>query len=287
MENRKTLFRQQTRRQETPHKERSASASTTPHETGSGYCTFCGASMDKDEQLCTECGNPRAGVVCPHCGTLNFRSFCRECGAPLNELAQEALQKAVSDPRVIHSRTLARELEELKDRIVALLQEDGHEEPGVDGSEGLTEEDLRLLAHYDELFCGAVAPSTTPAVPPIAKPIPRIEHRRKGQVDRDLLKAALDEYQQKKAEMQAALDALLPDPQDPPEIQRNFLCACKQEICSFKREKVRKTMGWVCNLCGYLHHEPSECVQPELGGKWIYRDEEVITRTSQIVTLYI
>ena len=41
------------------------------------HCTFCGAPMIPGEKFCSECGNAVGGIVCPKCGTLNFRSFCK------------------------------------------------------------------------------------------------------------------------------------------------------------------------------------------------------------------
>ena len=46
-------------------------------------CSFCGAALQGDEAYCPECGNPRGGIVCPRCNTMNEFAFCKQCGLPL------------------------------------------------------------------------------------------------------------------------------------------------------------------------------------------------------------
>ena len=80
-----------------------------------GKCTFCGAPMEPGETICEECGMPADGVVCPNCGTLNFRPFCSKCNSPLNRTALRTVEKAMEDPKVqqaAHLMDQAAELEE-------------------------------------------------------------------------------------------------------------------------------------------------------------------------------
>ena len=86
-------------------------------------CSFCGEALEDDESFCTSCGNPRQGIKCPTCGTLNFRSFCRHCNTPLNELAQKAIEKARRHPIVARTKQLAQELQELQERIQQMVSD--------------------------------------------------------------------------------------------------------------------------------------------------------------------
>lgn len=77
------------------------------------YCTFCGAEMTPDEVVCSECGLPAEGIVCPRCGTRNFRGFCSKCGEPLTKAAFKAVEKANEDPVFQQAIELARKALEL------------------------------------------------------------------------------------------------------------------------------------------------------------------------------
>ena len=41
------------------------------HYIRKDICSFCGAHLTGKEAFCPECGNPRGGIVCPTCHTLN------------------------------------------------------------------------------------------------------------------------------------------------------------------------------------------------------------------------
>ena len=87
------------------------------HFQASGHCTFCGAPMDPSETVCEECGMPAEGVVCPNCGTLNFRPFCSQCNAPLNRAAIRAVEKAEDDPKVQEVARLMDQAAELEEAL--------------------------------------------------------------------------------------------------------------------------------------------------------------------------
>ena len=87
------------------------------HFQASGHCTFCGAPMSPSDTLCEECGMSADGVVCPNCGTLNFRPFCSKCNAPLNRAAVRAVEKAKEDPKVQEAARLMEQAAELEDTL--------------------------------------------------------------------------------------------------------------------------------------------------------------------------
>ena len=254
-------------------------------------CSFCGEPIDDEEMFCSICGNPREGVRCPVCGTLNFRSFCRHCNAPLNELAQQALEKARQHPAMAKARQIAQEMEQLQQQMEEMIKQIENERndaagPSFDDTPTeISEQDRQLMSRYERLFQQAnIAPRPSSPTPPPPKEAPK---KRQSLVNRDTLKKALDSYEAKAAEMQAAFDAMLPDPSEPPEIQRNFLCACLVETFTNTISKERKCMGWVCNYCGCHHHQPSDCCRPELGGKWLYKDVETVTQIKHNITVYL
>lgn len=252
-------------------------------------CSFCGEALEDDESFCTSCGNSRQGIKCPTCGTLNFRSFCRHCNTPLNELAQKAIEKARRHPIVARTKQLAQELQELQERIQQMVSDASLDDVASvlpdEQEQQVNEKDVQLLDRYKRLFASAnlSVKKMTAAV----RPQKTESSRRKPLIDKEQLKAAIDAYEAKAAAMQSALDQLLPDPADPPEEQRNFLCACLTETYSTVVTRERVTTGWVCNFCGCHHNTPSNCARPELGGRWLYEDKEVKQTIAKTSVMYL
>lgn len=250
-------------------------------------CTFCNAYLDEDDKFCPECGNSRKGIVCPECKTLNFRSFCRNCNTPLNEMAHKMVKEVMNDSRVIEARSLAERMTELEQTISQLVQEidgtDNENESSV--SEGFSEADRDILNEYNELFNSIT--TFAPSVQPRKLIVPDSKTGKITQGQRQKLRTAVDEYRSNVKKMQSIFDTMLPDPKDPPEMQRNFLCACKVATYSNQKTKSLETVGWICNYCGCRHRQPSECTRPELGGKWLVKEVEIITKVTKTSTIYL
>ena len=93
------------------------------------------------------------------------------------------------------------------------------------------------------------------------------------------IEEAMHAYRAKAAEMQAALDAMVPDAEATPEEQRNYYSARRMPVERKVKKTIQECEGWICNLCGCLHNKPQECAEPELGGRWIYKTytvEEIV-----------
>lgn len=135
------------------------------------HCTFCGAPMLPGEKFCSECGNSIGGIVCPKCGTLNFRSFCKNCREPLDDLAVEAMAQAETDPAYQEVRRLVEEVEKailkveeeqtiIKQGDEPLEQDSTTEEPVFKKEETLAEMDFSLkLAKLNDAMQHMVPPS--------------------------------------------------------------------------------------------------------------------------------
>jgi ribosomal protein L40E len=50
-------------------------------------CKFCYAEIPDEASFCPECGKPKEGIPCPHCGNLSIFDFCTKCGKPVTEEA--------------------------------------------------------------------------------------------------------------------------------------------------------------------------------------------------------
>jgi hypothetical protein len=207
------------------------------HALQSDHCSFCGERMDEDDLFCGECGNPRSGIVCPACGTLNFRSFCRQCNRALNDLGQAEMEHAQADPLFVEMVELGEQLAEME---VALTH-----------------------------------PSTETPQQPMPTPQPAAPRRSKLQITLPTLpqEELEEEYHERVEEMQDLLHKLRPDEEQKPQMQRNYYSARKLPTMKYTVTKV--PVRWICNLCHAEHNNPSECAQPELGGEWIY--EEIVT----------
>lgn len=175
-----------------------------------GRCTFCGAPMEPGETICEECGMPVDGVLCPKCGTRNYRPFCSKCNAPLTRAAQRAIEKAIEDPKVIEAAKLMDQADELEEALAAA--EEGPEK------EQAREQYQRVVKDINQLF-----------------------------------------------------EEMLPPAGSTPEEQYNYYSARKVAVETVRVIKKETQTGWVCNYCGCLHRQPSECAEPWHGGTWIYK----------------
>ena len=183
-----------------------------------GRCTFCGAHMEPGETICEECGMPVDGVICPQCGTRNYRTFCCRCNAPLTKAAQRAVEKAKNDPKVIQAAQLMDQAAELEEAL-----ETAAEGPVKEQAE---QEYQRVVKDINQLF-----------------------------------------------------EEMLPPAGSTPEEQYNYYSARKVAVEYVRTIKKETQTGWVCNFCGCLHRQPSECAEPWHGGTWIYK---TITETEVV-----
>ena len=122
------------------------------HPLHTDHCTFCGAPMLPGEKFCSECGNSNKGIVCPKCGTLNFRSFCKNCREPLDDLAMEAIAKAEADPVYQEVKQLALEVEEIAKKMEAMHpQEKDSDSPEEESTPVEKEFSLKLAKLNDAM----------------------------------------------------------------------------------------------------------------------------------------
>lgn len=265
------------------------------HPLHPDICTYCGAEMEPEDQFCCECGGPRKGITCPICGTLNFRSFCSHCNTPLYDLARAEVEKAQRDPVYQKAVSLAEQMAELEEQIMAAEREarmpddggdfDVEEEEEVEELDFETvmehsEEDKKLMEQYHQLLGTTPTPiNNTPK--PTPKPQQQVQQKKKvdkkarvGGADLAAMKA---EYQRQMQEMQSLLNAMQPDANATPQMQRNFCCAHKVVVTT--QRLVRRPTTWICNYCGCEHNQPSECTRPELGGVWKYNSYTETIRT--------
>ena len=242
-------------------------------DDGGSRCTFCGATMEPDEMFCSDCG------------ALAFRHFCGNCNTPITAEAFRLIERARQDQRVKRVAQVAQEIEQLNDEIEQLEREVGEPDDSfLDNTSPLDDNARKILDEYKNLFGDAGS------VPDAPKPKPAtVRHSDQESMAkrRERLRELKAKKREKNREMQRALDDLIPDPADPPEIQRGFMCACK--VVALEKIKRKETVGvwWVCNYCGCSHRQPSECTRPELGGKWKTEEIEVVSFNQTENTTYI
>lgn len=257
------------------------------HPLHTGTCTYCGAPMEAEDLFCGECGGSRKGVTCPQCGVLNFRSFCRNCNAPLDELAQEEMERAKNDPVFGRMLTLAKRLAELEDKMreaaseTVEVEEKVEEERVADFSQmaELTAEEKALVEQYKQMMAGmgmAAVEAPKPEAPKPSAPKPAAPKKR-ARLEAPDLSAIQQEYRDGLQEMAELMSQLQPDPAAPPQIQRNYFSARKLPV--IRTKVVHDPAMWECNFCHNLHRQPSECAEPGLGGTWVYSSYTVTTKT--------
>lgn len=259
-------------------------------------CTYCGSPVNAGDAFCSECGNPRGGIVCPRCDTLNYRNFCRKCNHPLNPMALYAVEEAERDPKFIKAKNIAREIDELENEISALETLLAGRDTAPSEPEKLlviddTTSDAarRLLDEFADLSGRASSPRAVvsesrvdkPAAPALTLGTPDGAATSDFTIDRShttfgaaaaRLEKLREQYAAKTAELQRALDDMVPDEAAPPEIKRNFACARKITAYTTATRREKERVCWICNRCQVRHANPSECAVAEYGGRWEVRE---------------
>lgn len=197
-------------------------------------CSFCGGMLSSEDAFCPECGNPRGGIECPVCHTINEFAFCKQCGSAITEEAKQLMASLKATPEYLELMAVSDQLnqldkclpynsaadkqredinQQLRARVFELLKKDGaNNEMKAGGTERMTAEELT----------------------------------RKKAEKMDLLTAMLDKF------------AVTPTPS--PAIARNYAMASKPK-------GIR--LAWVCNYKHAMHSSPCGCAKPHLGGKWV------------------
>ena len=205
------------------------------HYIRKDVCSFCGAHLTGKEAFCPECGNPRGGIVCPTCHTLNDFSFCKQCGTPLTDEARQLLAELQLTPEYKEMEALTKEIQHME-MVIPLSSERDKVRDQL--SRKLRERVLTLLARDRG----------------IAQPV--IEEKAASVEIKDL--EAQKEARLKR--LNEILEQMAQQPEPQPAKVRNYAMACKPQ-------GVR--LAWECNFKHALHSSPCGCAKPQLGGKWI------------------
>src|SRR5574344_378870 len=204
-------------------------------------CSYCGAPIDEHEVYCHECGNPRGGIVCPVCNTLNDFAFCKQCGTPLTDGAKALVAELKKQPDYQLLVQTAREMEELD---MPIPYESERDVVRDQLNEQLRERVLTLLSK-DKCVSNPV----------ITK--------------HDIKKLSKEELKRRKEEKQQVLMKLL---------DRMALPAMASPVTVRNYAMAQKPAGvrlaWVCNWKHVMHASPYGCGKPQLGGKWVVLGEK-------------
>ncbi len=206
------------------------------HYIKKDVCSFCGARFEPSAAYCPECGNPRGGIICPVCNTLNDFAFCKQCGTALTEEAKALVKELQKQPEYQELAHAAKELQEL-DMILPYQSE--RDVVLENANNQLREHVLMLLANDKGITHPVIEKHVSSRMPN-------------------------EEYKKKREEMMQKINALLEKmelpPQPSPAKVRNYAMAQKP---------VGVRLGWVCNFKHALHSSPCGCAKPQLGGKWV------------------
>ena len=206
------------------------------HYIRTDVCSYCGASLNDQDVYCPECGQPRGGIVCPACHTLNDFSFCKQCGRPLTEQAREMVAELQKTPEYRELMTLAKEYDELQMQLPYETEQDKERDGEL---QKLRSRVLKLLAE-DKGQTIEVAP------------LPKRQR---------VTKEELTESKNRKLDQLAELLNRLAIPED--------TCPARVRNYAMAQKPVGVRLAWVCNYKKALHSSPCGCAKPQLGGKWV------------------
>lgn len=208
----------------------------------SEVCSYCGAQLTASEPYCPECGNPRGGIVCPICHTMNDFAFCKICGTPLTEEAKFLSEELKSNPDY---QELLKSVNELDKLNMCLPYNSDRDIVKEQINEKLRERVFKILSED------------------IGTEIPVIEKRISKRKPLDVLTTEKNNVISQITEL---LDKLAIVHAVSPVKARNYAMATKPA-------GIR--LAWKCNYKNAMHSSPCGCAKPHLGGKWIVLGKNV------------
>lgn len=214
------------------------------HYASLDVCSFCGTRLAPNEAFCHECGNPRKGITCPVCHTVNEFAFCIQCGTPLTVEAQQLYDEVRQSSEYKLLEEKIRQLDNLSNESPC---RDDRDRAREEASEKLRIAVLRLLATDEGRSTEGIEekPRKMKSVGEIA-------------LEKQNLLSVLSDM----------LDKMALKPMASPVKARNYAMAIKPA-------GVR--MAWVCNYKHAMHSSPCGCAKPHLGGKWVILDKDSIS----------
>ena len=216
-----------------------------------GKCKFCYADLSSDDALfCPECGKPKTGIPCPHCGALSIFDFCSKCGKPVTEEAIAELKHAQEEmashassatPEAAAPDTAKKTFTSNQDARRWFNAQAAAQTAGIEAE----------LAQLETLINSKPEPEVieNEAPPPVKKSL--FSDKQMASIRKT--GAAVDEITRQRAE----------------EAERQRL---KKEAQERKEalERQLRARGWRCNAYGVVHHGgPNECGDPSMGGQWL------------------
>lgn len=199
-------------------------------------CSFCGSYMGEHAAYCPECGNPRAGITCPTCNTVNKFSFCTQCGNALTDEAKYLVKKLQDNDDYRQALEESFKLAELNNIQPYISEQDAVKEQQT---EELRIRVLTLLAHDSG----------------IDNPV--IEHKKSRRMASGDLESCKEDIMKR---LDSVLEKLATKPSGSPAKARNYAMASKPSGLR---------LAWLCNYKHAMHSSPCGCAKPHLGGRWI------------------
>ncbi len=264
-----------------------------------GQCKFCYSPIDNGEVFCGECGNPAAGIVCPHCGKLSIFDFCKSCGIPLSIQAKEIAHETANDPAFQEMVSLFEQLSNTGDSSQVSANDSSH--IAIDHVSDKTVQDdraLQLKSYRESLHKPAVEhkPKSAPKAFFSSEQKERISHLNEEVVQEEE-RRRIEEERRKQEEERKRREAEERRRQEEEERQRLLQEQLNDAMCKFRGktfssnqearrffmniiaglpEEVAKKitnrgLGWRCNAYDCVHDLPSDCADPSRGGVWLIR----------------
>lgn len=233
---------------------------------GGQTCPYCDAEVPKGAEICPECG-ARLVDYCTFCGSPMDKSqaVCDECGMP-------AAGVTCPDCGTLNHRSFCRKCNRPLTRAAVRALERAKADPKFQKA-------CQMAQRAAELEARLAEPAPVPTEGEI-----RLMEMLGQKVEFTDAAQVRQEYEQLVKDLDQLFEEMLPPPGSTPQEQRNYYSARKIAITSTVKTKtlVKDPIEWVCNYCGCHHGKPSECVEPELGGKWIYSTREVETTVTTV-----
>ena len=242
-------------------------------------CPCCGTEIGPSDAFCAECGNQlEVFVTCPCCGEQAIRdrdSFCANCGTPLqpSNKADESLATVnESVPRSESPEVIKAKQDRQKQRELFCREKERQITTGSNDVSDSNTATLRASIKADPKILESLKKNMSKAL--------SLEELKVAEAEKKA-KLALEEEQSRLRVLNDLNGKVITLSAENVELRRKnheAIQANAELDSKYKKileekarlEKTGRKPLWKCNYCGNLHNDPTDCVQPELGGTWVW-----------------